>query len=881
MNKKLPLLLILLISISAFSQDFWQKTKLNDEILKGNKSFLLNHSNYYNLDLEELQNFLINVPQRNIQTGELSNTKISLPNIEGELVEFYIAEASNFSPELQQKYPNIRSYRGKAVKYPNLTLSLSVSSQLGIKAMILNAEGENYFIEPITENNSIYAAYDKSYKSNKLGDFECFTEDEQTLLDKAEGSASILDADDQTLRTFELVVSTTGEYAQYFGGTVENALAAINATMTRVNPIYERDFAINMILIDNTDDVIYTNSNTDPYSPASGMNNWNNELQSTLNSVIGFSNYDIGHLFGGSGGGGNAGCIGCVCNSGKGSAYTSPADGIPEGDSFDIDYVAHEMGHQFGATHTFSASENTGTNLEPGSGTTIMGYAGITGQYDVQQHSDDLFHYISIDQITSNVETKTCPTQTPIANTPPTVNAGSNYTIPSGTAFKLTAIGNDADGDEITYSWEQGNLSFSGNYTFPDANSSTGPLFRVKTPVVSPTRYFPSFDLVLDGNLYSTWESVSNVNRNLNFTVQVRDNNENVGQTASDNTIVTVNNSNGPFAISNVDFDQSFSSGDTYTLAWDVAGTNAAPFNSPQVNILFSSDDGNTFTVLESNTANDGSEEITIPANSNTQNAYFMIESVENIFYAVSPKFLIGFEANPICETYTTSVSLPASIDDGANGLGDVLVLPFDVSALGEVTDINVDLQINHTWVSDLIVALESPQSTQKNLWLFQCGSADNFDILFDDSGQNVICGSPTTGTFKPSDNLSDFNGEDTEGTWFLLAADAASGDTGSVESVTLEICGTQYSSLSTDNNEFANTINISPNPSNGIINVNLPQASSESNFVIYDLLGRKLKSIDSKGLNSQIDISSLPNGVYLLEINSNGNTATKKIIKE
>src|SRR6185436_12228452 len=122
----------------------------------------------------------------------------------------------------------------------------------------------------------------------------------------------------------------------------------------------------------------------------------------------------------------NAGCIGCVCNNGsKGSGITSPADGIPQGDNFDIDYVVHEVGHQLGANHTFSFSlEGTGVNKEVGSGITIMGYAGITPQ-DVAPHSIDIFHEASIDQIQVNLAAKACPVTTNISanNATPVVAA--------------------------------------------------------------------------------------------------------------------------------------------------------------------------------------------------------------------------------------------------------------------------------------------------------------------------------------------------------------------------------------------------------------------------------------------------------------------------
>jgi hypothetical protein len=160
-----------------------------------------------------------------------------------------------------------------------------------------------------------------------------------------------------------LAQSCNGEYSNYFGAfssaDVALVLAAFNATLTRCNGVYEKDLALHLNLIANTTAVIYYNPSTDPYTT---LSSWNNQLQSALNANIGDANYDIGHMFGASGGGGNAGCIGCVCvNGSKGKGITSPADGVPEGDNFDIDYVVHEVGHQLGANHTFSmSSEGTG-----------------------------------------------------------------------------------------------------------------------------------------------------------------------------------------------------------------------------------------------------------------------------------------------------------------------------------------------------------------------------------------------------------------------------------------------------------------------------------------------------------------------------------------
>ncbi|HET8885745.1 MAG TPA: zinc-dependent metalloprotease family protein [Salinimicrobium sp.] len=882
--------IFVLLSFSSFSQEVWRKTSVQNEGLKANKRQLPPETVFFTLNEETLKNNLLNAPERG--TGAIqSNTIVSLPNAEGKMMDFYVVEASNFSPILQAKFPEIRAYRGIAVDNPLLSLNFSLSP-LGLKAMIMNPGGKSIFIEPVTENNDTYAAYTKLPRE-KNSSFECLTEETDAFLDRdfSDFSSSSLNADDQVLRTFRLVVSVTGEYTNYFGGTVAGAMAAINATMTRVNAIYERDFAINMELIDNNDDVIYLDGNADPYSPSSSMNNWNMELQNNLTATIGNANYDIGHLFGATGGGGNAGCIGCVCENGKGSGYTSPADGIPEGDNFDIDYVAHEMGHQFGANHTFSRNEGSGANLEPGSGTTIMGYAGITGPTDVQAHSDDIFHYYSIFQVTENVEDKTCPEETPITNNPPTAYAGSNYTIPSGTAFKLTAIGSDPDGDPITYSWEQADLSTSSVFSFPDPNATTGPLFRVGQATTNPTRYFPALSEVLEGNLFSTWETVSNVSRNLNFVVQVRDNNPTVGQTASDNALISVDDTNGPFKITGFTENQSILPNTEHTLTWDVAGTNAAPFSSATVNILYSSDGGETFTTLASATANDGSESVMIP-DETSMGAYFMVESVGNIFYAVSPKLLIGYEAVEICNTYEVTInSVPVSIPDGvgANTPGAYAVVGFDVPDFGLITDINVSVDVTHTYVNDLQIILQAPNSdielVQVPVWNRECSNENDLDITFDDSGSSVICASPTTGTYEPSEPLSELHGMSTEGEWLFGVRDFYNGDTGTLNAVTLEVCSTEYTTMSTRSDQILESnLSVYPNPSKDFIKVSFKNNLDAASYVMYDMLGRVVyeDKDEANGVSEKtINVSHLSSGLYLLEISADGGKVTKKIIKE
>lgn len=635
---------MLLISGISFAQTdrLWSQSsqKSTTEIFENKTS--INNPKVYTLDINGLKNALSRAPKR-LAAGEKSEIIISFPNSEGKMENFKVKENSNFDPQLAARYPDIKSYVGEGLENSTSTVYFSISP-LGLSSMEIYGNKSAVFIEPYTKDLSTYVVYKKSDKKDNLSKFEC------TVIDVAQKGinntnlAARPNADDAKLRTFRLALSSTGEYTTYFGGTKANALAAMNNTMTRVNGVFEKDFAARMVLISNNDAVIYTDASTDPYSPSSGMSSWNSQLQSTLTSVIGEANYDIGHLFGATGGGGNAGCIGCVCTNGsKGSGYTSPADAIPSGDNFDIDYVAHEMGHQFGGNHTFSMSnEGTGANMEPGSGSTIMGYAGITAQ-DVQPHSDAFFHAISIQQITNNIKAKTCPVSTSTGNAIPTANAGLDYTIPKGTPFILTGSGTDADGDSLTYIWEQmdnASSSQTGASSAASATKASGPTFRSWAPVASPVRYFPRMASILTGATTTagseiTVEALSNVARTLNFRFTVRDNRAGGSGNNSDDAVVTVNATAGPFTVSSQNSATTFTGGSSQTVTWDVAGTTANGVNTANVDILWSTDSGNTWTTLLAGTPNDGSQAVTIP-NSSTTTGRIMVKGSNHIFFDVN-----------------------------------------------------------------------------------------------------------------------------------------------------------------------------------------------------------------------------------------------------
>lgn len=631
---KHTLLSVALLACTGFSfaqqgKSPWKATAPKNSITVFENRNALPVKNLFELDVISLKKELQKSPIRDAGKSN-SGAIVSFPNSEGKIEQFRVFEAPVMDPQLAAKYPEIKSYAGQGIEDPSATIYFSISP-LGFQGMKLAADKPAEFIEPYSQDLKTYSVYKRADKKQAFTKFEC------EVMDHVQGKMDeelVLrpNADDGTLRTYRLAMSVTGEYTAYHGGTKALALAAINNTMTRVNGVFEKDFAVRMVLIANTDAVIYTSAATDPYGSTDA--NYNSQLQSTLTSVIGNANYDIGHLMSAIGNNGNAGCIGCVCASGKGSGFTTST--VPVGDNFDIDFVAHEMGHQFGANHTFTFSnEGTGVQNEPGSGTTIMGYAGITGATDVQPHSDPFFHAVSIQQVTNYVKTTSCQTNIPTGNAVPTANAGLDYTVPKGTPFVLTGSATDANGDLLTYCWEQMNSGTSTS-TYPSATRTTGPAFRSFIPSTDAKRYFPRLETIKTGATSWQWEAIPTVARTLNFRLTVRDNKVSGPANNSDDMVVTVNATAGPFAVTAPNTAISWASGSTQTVTWNVAGTTANGVNTANVDILLSTDGGSTYPItILAGTPNDGTQAITVPNNPGSQNR-IMVKGTNHIFFDIS-----------------------------------------------------------------------------------------------------------------------------------------------------------------------------------------------------------------------------------------------------
>ena len=623
---------ILFLSFYGAAQNsYWKDKDLNGAIKKDAlERFNLKGGKAFSLD-EKL--FKREFEQQGI--GNKSQRIVYFPNENGALMAYKVEESQLFSKQLAEKYPSIKSYKGVGITNRNERIRFSVSPK-GIQSMI-TAPDKNGALFMQKGKGETYLLYKGGDHTSKDNGFICRT---TAKIMELQPSLTARLVDDQTLRKFRIAIAASGEYTTYHGGTKADALAAINATLTRVNGVFERDLGVTLELIANTDEVIYLDPGTDPFTGS-----LSSQAQNTFTTVIGETNYDIGHLFNQKDNtlDGNSGFIGAVCRDNrKGSGYTTFSD--PEGDTFDIDLVAHEIGHQFGANHSFShLSEGTLVQVEPASGTTIMGYAGITGVNNVQSNSDDYFHYISIVQIRDYLQTISCGEVVGLTNTPPALVPGEDYIIPKGTAFVLTGNASDADvADVISYTWEQIDNGVVTKATFGPTNPS-GAMFRSLPPTVSPQRYFPRLDRVLTGDLTQTnpslgeaWETVANAERNLNFSLTVRDNALNGGQLVSDEVSVSVINGAGPFRVSSQGITTSLVAGQVQNITWDVADTNLAPISAATVDIFLSIDGGLTFPiVLHENAPNNGSHSVVVPGVSTTE-ARIMVKASDNIFFAVN-----------------------------------------------------------------------------------------------------------------------------------------------------------------------------------------------------------------------------------------------------
>jgi len=907
MKKLLLIVLALFAFATGFSQSaLWTKTnegKLN-LLEKVDRDSSPKEYQLFNLNLEALKTQLSAAPSRESQ--EVSQVVVSFPTAEGKLERFRIYESSVMAPELAKSVPQIQSYIGQGVDDPTASMAIT-NTIFGLHVMTLSSKG-TYYVDPYTKDHRNYIVYNKSSLTTSRVR-QCLTED--TDAGREIPSESSIFANDSRFRTYRLAMACTVEYAAFHiaaagvGAASDDVkkdavLAAMNVTVARINLVYEKDMSLRMQLVDNNRNLIFIAEDDGFDNNVAGT--LINQSQAKIDAVIGNANYDIGHTVS-TGGGGLAQSPSVCASSGKARGITgSPS---PVGDPYDIDFVAHEVGHQFGASHTFNGEGGNCTALgtsptraasyavEPGSGTTIMAYAGICSPVDVQQNSDSYFHAVSIAQMVSHITgAGNCVAGVSNGNTPPVVTALTNYTLPIGTPFVLRGSATDANNDVLTYCWEQTNAGTST--ASPSATSTaSNPNFRSYNPTTSSERYFPALSSLISG-VQSPWEVLPNVARSMTFALTVRDNRTpSGGQTSRQNMTLNFSAVAGPFIVTSPSVENtSWDTGSTQTITWNVAGTTANNINVANVKILLSTDNGATFTTLLASTPNDGSQSVTLPAGISAPYCRIMVEAIGNVFFAVSKNLSIGYVVSNVttCNTYTATpnAQIVGTNPPGWTAYGGITVPPTS----GVISDVNLRVNITHPRINDLYVGVLRPGANTVGdiRILYQSGCAvvvnKNMITTFDDAGATLACGSIDLGnSYKPVNSLDIFNGINAAGNWRLTVADLTVPNSGTLNSFALDICTTVTTvTLSTQNFGLAE-FKIYPNPNKGNFTV---QFNSDSNndikVGVHDIRGRLIleNSFQNTGIFSQnLQLSNVQSGIYIVTVQDGEKKEVKKIVVE
>lgn len=662
MNQHLSKLILTIVSLAA--PNLYANEALWADIHTRQTSESPLQQRILTLNEQGLQNLLINAG---------SEPSLSLPLPTGGFATVQLIPTETLSPSIAAQFPDWKTWQINGLD-GKVSSGRAELTALGFTAMLIMQNGDTLFIDPVTATTK---AAERSYRSLSKqtnsglfkNRFQCSTHHPETEALALDSSPMIAARAGEDLKTYDIAIAATGEYTQYHGGSKTTALSAITTTINRMNEIYQRDLSIKLRLVSGVT-TLYSDAATDPY-PSTGSNLLN-ENQTVLDNLIGSENYDVGHLF--TTGDGGLAVVEAACRNSYKAQGVSGWD-TPTGDIFAIDYVAHEVGHQFGATHTFNSNSGScsGSNriaktaYEPGSGSTIMSYAGICSPDNLQIHSDSMFHSGSINQITTYTQTSTgatCADSTRLSNANPVVNAGQDYTLPARTPFILTGSATDSNtADTLSYSWEQIDLGSSSKL---DIDTGDNALVRAQLPTSSPSRTIPRLtDLLSSSHTYG--ETLSSQTRAMNFRLQVRDAKGGIG---ADEMLINVQDTGSAFEVT-APKNTSLVAGSALNVTWNVAKTDQAPIACNTVDIALntiSTTPNENFQTLLSNTPNDGAASVTLPSSLGTKNT-IRVKCNNNIFFALS-------DANP------TSAGNGNGSDDGILTSGGTGSFPLELVLL-------------------------------------------------------------------------------------------------------------------------------------------------------------------------------------------------------
>lgn len=831
--------IFLSINVINAQQNFFSFIQENIIINKDDKRVIIPKKyKTLKLDIIALNQFLNLLPdEKNIQN--FSSTPIlEIPMPDGTFALFNVWQSSIMQEGLANNFPTIKTFLGQGITDKFATIRFDMT-ELGFHAMILSSVQGNVFIDPYNQNTiTEYISYYKKDFFKQTSFKEYIKEKNTNPSQNATARIPAGQCNGAQLRTYRLAVGCSHQYSRAATGqanpTKAQAMSAITTTINRVVGVYEKELSIRMVLVANNQNIVYVNPSVDTaYGPRnSSVFDMLDKSVSHIPLVIGTNNFDIGHSF--FTGEGGVALLGSVCDDFlKSGGVTGRPN--PVGDPFDIDYVAHEIGHQFGAEHTFNADTDacngnanntplsTATNCEPGSGTSIMAYAGICGVNDLQPNSDAAFHSVSIAQILDfsiNDLGNNCAVVTNTNNLPPVVNAGLDYTIPTNTPFILTGTAIDPNNDPLTYSWDQMDVGgLVGNW---DATQTVNiPLFRSFLPQSSNSRTFP-----LNVMNPMMGERLPSIARVLKFRLTVRDNKAAGGGTCFDDVQLNSSTASTPFTVTSQSAFVIWRVGESRLVTWNRGTTQNAPFNVSNVSIELSTDGGITFPItLLATTPNDGSENITVP-NNLTTTARVRVRSLNNVFFNLNS---VDFEiAAPI-----TPVKWISFI---ANKIEEKVQLNWKVS---EVNNQLFIIEKSYNALNfESIGIVNSKQNNSTNEYFFSDKNIKQGKTYY------RIKQIDKDGTYSYSNTISLFN-------------------------------------INTNN-----LITVYPNPTKNILNVFSTTSLNSVSFNIYNALGKIVKQSNFNEIlqNStiQINTTGLPKGVYTLQLQcSKGFLQTLKIILE
>jgi subtilisin-like proprotein convertase family protein len=662
-------ILVAIFSLPLFGQS-WNQVDDRSIPLLGERNINPDQFITANVDDSAIKDILWNAPDELKFNPETDKpTLISVMMADGTMDEFSIVKYQMMESRLASRYDNIRTFHGLSTTSPARRIRINYTVH-GLRATITDEDGQTYIdhLQRKDKNHKIiYRRNDFSANENWTCDFE------QEKLGIKEDRSRDSRSGDCVFRSYRFSMTTTGEYSNYHGAfsVADSALvmSAVVTTVDRVNDVFEQDLTMRLVLIDNVGDVFYYDPATDPFS-GSSAGSMIGQNQTNTDAVIGSDNYDLGHIV--STGGSGLASLGVICANGS-KARGVTGIGTPEGDPFDIDYVAHEIGHQLGGNHTQNndCNRNGSTAMEPGSASTIMGYAGICSP-NVQNNSDAYFHAISVQEMNSELTSNSCHGVITLDNVAPVAIALTNKSIPHSTPFVLDVVATDGDGDVLTYNWDQMDNEV-GPVMPPAGTNAQGPMFRSIFATTDSKRYFPNITAITTGVSFQ-WEVLPTVNRNMDFRVTVRDNTFAPGCTDEQDITIDVEGSAGPFLVTSQNTATTWLESENVTITWDVSNTDIAPVSCNNVDILISYDGGLTYpTSMLTATANDGSATASVPLGTTTT-ARIMVKCSDNVFFDIndtditinsgSPSFTIN--TNPTSGSTCDDLTIPFTLESAS-----------------------------------------------------------------------------------------------------------------------------------------------------------------------------------------------------------------------